>query len=317
MASSLRKYKYGSSTAARPSASSAQGANVANNPDSPPSRNTDNTSTDHAGLDMADLKLQILHSIKGDITTVIREELKSALADDFNFIKTELQAVRNEIANNIAATRTEIDQVKATVKEVESGLSTWTDEVVNLQTTVTSLQKELTDLRGKCEDMEGRMRRCNVRIVGVPEEPNSSSTASVSKLLKEVLGMDKDVLVDRSHRSLMPKRQDGKPRAIVAKLHYHQDCVEVLRRARTQAPLRFNGTPIAIFPDYTAAVARARAAFTEVRRLLRDQQGVRFGILFPARLRISYNGEDKEFLDPGKAMDYVKRHITKAAGDGT
>lgn len=207
--------------------------------------------------------------------------------------------------------------MKATVKDVESGLSTWTDEVVNLQTTVTSLQKELTDLRGKCEDMEGRMRRCNVRILGVPEEPNSSSTASVSKLLKEVLGMDKDVLVDRSHRSLMPKRQDGKPRAIVAKLHYYQDCVEILRRARTQARLRLNGKPLAIFPDYTTAVAKARATFTEVRRLLRDQQGVRFGILSPARLRISYKGEEREFLYPGEATNYVKQHIIRTAEEGT
>ena len=161
------------------------------------------------------------------------------------------------------------------------------------------------------------MRRCNVRILGIPEEPNSSTTASVSKLLKETLGMDKDVLVDRSHRSLGPKRQDGKPRAIVAKLHYYQDCVEILRRARTQAPLRLHEQPVAIFPDYTTAVAKARAAFTEVRRALRDKQGVRFGILFPARLRISYEGEDKEFVDPGEAMDYVKRRIIRTAENGT
>lgn len=266
---------------------------------------------------MADLKSQILHSIKGDVTAMIREELENALSNDFNFIKTELQAVRNEIANNIAATRTEIDQVKATVKDVESGLSTWTDDVLNLQTTVTSLQKELADLRGKCEDMEGRVRRCNVRILGVPEEQNSSSTASVSKLLKEMLGMDKDILVDRSHRSLMPKRQDGKPRAIVTKLYYYQACAEILRRARSQAPLRFNGKPIAMFLDYTTPVARERVAFTEVRRLLRDQQGVCFGILFPAQLCIPHKGEDKEFLDSGKAMDYVKRHVIGTAKDGT
>lgn len=110
---------------------------------------------------------------------------------------------------------------------------------------VTSLQKELAELRGKCEDMEGRMWRFN--ILGVPEELISSSTMSVSKLLIEMLGMDKDLLVDCSHRSLMPKRQDRKPRAIVAKLHYYQDCVEILRQAQSQAPLWLNRKPIAIF----------------------------------------------------------------------
>lgn len=65
------------------------------------------------------------------------------------------------------------------------------------------------------------------------------------------------------------------------------------------------------------AVARACAAFTEVRRLLHNQQGVRFGILFPAQLQITNKGEDKEFLDLGKYMDYVKLHIIKTAKDRT
>lgn len=316
MASSLRKYKYNGPTAPRPKASTTHEAT--NNQSSAPSpaaanSSTANPSTLHEDMDVADLKSQILQSIRGDISVVIKEELRNALAEDFNHIKTELQAVRNELANNTAMTCREIDQVKATVKEVESGLSLWSDEVTTLQDTVTNLQKDVTELKSKCEDMEGRMRRCNVRILGIPEDPNSSSTTSVSKLLKDVLGMDREIVVDRSHRSLGPRKQDGKPRAIVAKLHYYQDCVEILRQARTKAPLRFNGKPVAIFPDYTTAVARARAAFTDVRKLLHDRRGVRFGILFPARLRITHDGEDKEFLDPSKAMEYVKKHIVKTA----
>ncbi|KAJ8386338.1 hypothetical protein AAFF_G00174350 [Aldrovandia affinis] len=170
--------------------------------------------------------------------------------------------------------------MKANIKEVEGGLSTWSDKVAALQTAATDLKAEMTGLREKCEEMEGRMRRCNIRIMGVSETNGSSSTASVLKLLKEALQLDKDVLVDHSHRSLAPKRHGGKPHAIVAKLHYYQYCVEVLSRARAQAPLRVKGQPIAIFPDYTASDAKARAAFTEVSKLLCNQQGVRYGILF-------------------------------------
>lgn len=313
MASSLRKYKFSGSTAARPNTSSSQGSS--DDRDVAPSHTQATSGTEPTGVDIADLKAEILVSLKSDITAVIREQLRNALSEDFNFLKTELQAVRSEIANSTAATRTEIDQMKANMKDMESGLSEWSDEVTTLQTTVRSLQKELTDLRGKCEDMEGRMRRCNIRILGVPEEPGSSSTTSVSKLLKDMLKLDKDIIIDRSHRSLAPKRQDGKPRAIIAKLHHYQDCVEILRRARTQSPLRLNGAPVAIFPDYTTTVARARAAFTEVRKLLHNQQGVRFGILYPARLRITYNGQDKEFLDPREAMVYVKNNIIKPTED--
>ncbi|KAL1276508.1 hypothetical protein QQF64_036131 [Cirrhinus molitorella] len=260
-------------------------------------------------MDAGALKTEILNSIKADISAVIKSELKNALADDFSFLKNEMQEIRKEIINNTAAVHSEIDQMKATIKEVENGLSTWSDEVTTLQAEVTDLKTEMAALRGKCEDMEGRMRRCNIRILGVAETDGSSSTLSVSRLLRESLQLEKDVLVDRSHRSLAPRRSDGKPRAIVAKLRYYQDCVEVLNRARTRAPLKFNGESISIFPDYTTGVAKARAAFTEVRKLLRNRQGVRFGILFPARLRISYDGKEKQFTDADEAMRYVKKNI--------
>lgn len=269
MASNLRKYKYTGTSVTRPKASSTHEA-----PDDPnlASRPTAaNPSTEHQGVDMADLKSQILQSIRGDITAVIKEELRNALSEDFNYIKTEMQAVRNKLANNTAMTHTELDQVKATVKEMEKGLSTWADEVTTLQDTITTLQKDVTELKNKCEDMEGRIRRCNIRILGITDDSNSSSTTSVSKMLKEVLQLDREIIVDCSHRSLMPKRADRKPCAIVAKLHYYQECVEILRRARNQAPLRFNGKPVTMFPNYTTAVARAWAAFTDVRRLLRDR----------------------------------------------
>ena len=128
-----------------------------------------------------------------------------------------------------------------------------------------------------------------------------------------MLQLDKDVLIDRSHRSLAARKPGGKPQAIVAKLHHFQDCVEVLSRARTRAPLCYNGETVSIFPDYTARVAKARAAFTEVRKLLHNRQNVQFGILFPARLRITYNGEEKEVTDAEKAMTYVKKHIIPTA----
>lgn len=310
MATNLRKYKYCGSSTTRPksTATSSPAGSPAEKTPPPP---------DSPVMDAVALKSEILLSLKADISEVIKTELKNVLADEFNFLKSELQAVKNEIINNTAAVRSEIDQMKATITEVEAGLSTWSDEVAALQTTVTDLKAEVTGLRVKCDDMEGRMRRCNIRILGVAETNGSCSTASVSKLLREALQLDRDVLVDWSHRTPASRKSDGKPRAIVAKLHYHQDCVEVLTGARTRAPLRVNRETIAIFPDYAAGVARARAAFTEVRKLLRNRQGVRYGILFPARLRITHNGEEKEFTDADKAMGYVKKNIiptTEATG---
>lgn len=303
MAEKLCKYKYDTSSSTRPSATSSSCSTITR------SRTTPSPWGSPEKMDVAALKAEILCSLKSDISAVIRSELKSAFADEFSSLKNEIQAVRKEIINHTTAIHFKINQMKTTIKEVEGGLSVCSDEVTTLQSVVTDLKAEVAVLRGKCEDMEGRTRRCNVRILGVAETDGSSSTMAVSRLLRQTLQLEKDVLLDRSHRSLAPRRPDGKPRAIMAKLHYYQDCVEVLSRTRSRAPLRFNAEPITIYPDYTASVAKARATFTEVRKLLRNRQGVRFGILFPVRLHISHDGKENIFTGAEEEMRYVKENI--------
>ncbi|KTF86596.1 hypothetical protein cypCar_00049370 [Cyprinus carpio] len=121
----------------------------------------------------------------------------------------------------------------------------------------------------------------------------------------------KDVKIDRSHRAFAPKkpRDTERPRVIIAKLHYDGDAADILRRAKDQSPLIYNGKRIAIFPDYTTSVAKARAAFTDARKALRGRRDVRFGLLYPARFKITYKEDSKEFSDAVKAMDYIKKTI--------
>lgn len=119
-------------------------------------------------MDMEDWKADILAFLREDISVVFRAELKNALSEDFSFLKNELKEVKSEIANNMAAIRSKMDNMKAAISDVEGGLSTWSDEITSLQTTVAELKTELANLKEKNDDLEGRMRRCNVRIVGVP-----------------------------------------------------------------------------------------------------------------------------------------------------
>lgn len=41
--------------------------------------------------------------------------------------------------------------------------------------------------------------------------------------------------------------------------------------------------------------------------------GERFGLLYPARFKITYKEDSKEFRDPIKAMDYIKKTILATA----
>lgn len=88
---------------------------------------------------------------------------------------------------------------------------------------------------------------------------------------------------------------------IIAKSHNEADTMDILRKTKDRGRwLHYNRNPIAIFPDYKANVVTARAAFTDVRKMLRGRWGVRLGILFPTRLRISHKHEEKEFLDAAR-----------------
>lgn len=305
MAEKLQQYKYGGQANAnsqRPTRTTRQHTPGVLNQPSP-------TRPGNSTMDAEDIKKEGLSSLRGEISKIIRSELKSALTDDFNALKSELQGMRSEVANNMKAMRAEVDHIKTDIQDMKGGLSTWSDEVTSLQATVSSLKNQVATLKDRCEDMEGRMRRGNIRIAGIEEQPNSSSPKAVAKIIREVLQLDRDIKVDRSHRALATRNQGDRerPRVIIAKLHYDGDAVEILRKARDGAPLSYNGHRIAIFPDYTASVAKARAAFTDVRKALRGRKEIRYGLFYPARLRITHRDEDTEFVDPQKAMDYVKK----------
>lgn len=60
----------------------------------------------------------------------------------------------------------------------------------------------------------------------------SSSPTAVSKPLKEVLHLDREVLIQRSHHSLTQRRPGDKPCVIIAKLHNEGDALDILRKAR-------------------------------------------------------------------------------------
>ncbi|KAI4898502.1 hypothetical protein NFI96_008802 [Prochilodus magdalenae] len=246
-------------------------------------------------------------ALKSELVTAVVAELQTALKEHHSKIQAELQEMKSELTRDFASMRSELAGIKTTVSEVEHSLSTCTDDMVALQAKVELLTKEITRLDTKCEDLEARSRRHNLRIVGIPEDDSYSlTTTSVSSLLKEAFSLDKCPLVDRAHRSLAPKPRSGEPpRPIIARLHYYGDCADILKIARRQQRVSASNMTFSVFPDFTAKVAKARAAFNGVRRRLREIEGIKYGIFYPARLRISRDGNFHDFTSPEEASRFV------------
>lgn len=109
-----------------------------------------------------------------------------------------------------------MSKLKGTVGEMEHALTECSDDIAEMKTTIEHLTANVAKLENKCEDLESRSRRNNVRIVGVPEGPDTCTTAAVAALLKEAFNLEKEPLLDSrflnnflSHRTLRPKPKPG------------------------------------------------------------------------------------------------------------
>lgn len=251
-----------------------------------------------------DFKAERLVALREEMVGIFKSELQMAMTENLSQIKSELQSVKPELT----ATKSDVGELRGTVIEMEESLSTCTDDVAYLKSKVESLSNKVLALENKCEDLEGRSRCNNIRIIGLSEQCGTVTAASTSVLLKEALNLDKAPLIDRAHRSLNPKPKPGeRPCPIIARLHYYADRVDILQRARAQQQIKIGDSTISIFPDHTAQAARASAAFNDVRRQLRDIPSIRYGLIYPALLRITTSGGvTKNFTSPGEAAVFIK-----------
>lgn len=133
----------------------------------------------------------------------------------------------------------------------------------------------------------------------------------MSQLLKVALGMEEALVLNCAHRSLRRRQEDWLPPRII-RCHYVQEHENILEKARAlkQATVS-KGDKIRILPNYTRAVMDKRAAFSEVREILRGCDGVQSGLWYPAELGTTMNGTRKCFKDPEAAKEYVMANIVK------
>lgn len=254
----------------------------------------------------ADLLKSMMDSLKSDIFGKL-DLLSSSL-------RSEITSVRNELKESIDPLQKKVEQHELTVQELERAATDHSGRITELEAAVSKLTAKVKHLDDRCEDLEGRSRRNNIRLVGLPEgSEGPRPTEFIAKLLKDLLGLDERPMLDRAHRTLRDKPKEGEsPRPFVVRVHYFQTRNEILRRAGEIPPLYFQGKRISIFADYTPTVAKKRAAFGNVKRQLRSCPGIKFGLLFPATLKITLpSGDILRFDDPSNANDYFNKHLKK------
>ncbi|KAI4888447.1 hypothetical protein NFI96_004814 [Prochilodus magdalenae] len=148
--------------------------------------------------ELAALKTEIIQAVSSEVTRALTAEFHAISKEYHSRIQVELQEMRSELLQDNASLKTEIGSIKGTVSEVETSLSGLSDEVVDLRAKVVSLTRDLAKIDARCEDLEARSRRQNIRLIGIPENDSRFilSNSSVSELLKEAFSLEKSPLVD-------------------------------------------------------------------------------------------------------------------------
>lgn len=241
--------------------------------------------------------------------------LKQELFQKIDEKATETQA---ELRNVVGKINTRLDSIESRTTDLESGVSAHSDIITGLESDVLKMKEDLATLKAKYEDLEARSRRSNLRVTGVKEGRENGKPPSeyIAAMLKQSLGLDKLPCLDRAHRTIRtrPTTDDAPPRAFVIKCHYFTEKEMLLKKATEAGVIKTaDGDRIRVLPDFTQAVSKQRAAFTEVRGLLRGCEGVRYGLRYPAILRITTpDGREHRFNDPKKAKDFVLKECKTA-----
>lgn len=249
------------------------------------------------------------------------KELSSAssitMADISALLEEHREGLSSDFKSSFESLASTLDSINSTVADhgqcigsLETNATLVDQRLQQLEKTCSDLQKDNEQLKLKVSDLEGRSRRQNVRIIGLPESiEGPRPTKFFSKLLADVFGTD--VLasppeLDRAHRSLAPKpAPGGKPRPVILRFHRFQVKDLVICEARKRGTLYYKSHPIRLFDDYSPDVLKQCAEYRGPMAEL-YKRGYKPALLYPARLRITLpNGEKSWIQSASSAVKFV------------
>lgn len=168
------------------------------------------------------------------------------------------------------------------------------------------MQLQVNQLLQKQDEMENRLRRCNLRFIGLPEgEEGAEPPPFLEQLLCTTYGKEAFPTTFVVELAQCMSLVSASPRTFIAKLINYRDRDTILRQSREKGNIPYGKKIIVVFPDFSAEVQRRHKSFTEAKRRLR----IKYAMLFPAGLRVE--GDDRvHFFDLDAAIFWLEHRET-------
>ncbi len=211
----------------------------------------------------------------------------------------------------------EIKECTGRISQTETCISVNEDNVFALRTTCSALEEKVKSLTAKVVALEGHSRRNNLRLINLPEGAERKDACSfLEQWLPEALDMGplrSPVTIERAHRVTGrsgPVTSSPVPRALIKKFLSHHDRIRVVNAAKAKGnngnKILSKNIPVLLFPDLPTDIHKQQKRFDEVKRRLRARS-IRYGMMYPAHLRITHEGDTIIFETPTDAENFLDR----------
>ena len=130
----------------------------------------------------------------------------------------------------------------------------------------------------------------------------------------EIMGsevFDSAPALERSHRvGKKPEHPRHSPRPFVVCFQRFQEKEHVLRWARRHE-LKYKNSTLRIYQDFSVSLSRRRAEFNDIKQAL-YKKGIKFQLLYPACLLVSFGGNTLKFDTRRSTIDkwWIKSNPT-------
>uniref|UniRef100_H3A965 L1 transposable element RRM domain-containing protein n=1 Tax=Latimeria chalumnae TaxID=7897 RepID=H3A965_LATCH len=189
--------------------------------------------------------------------------------------------------------------LKSTVQSLKNSFEELTKQTTELEQRISDIEDQSVS-----RDKEMSLLQQNLATEGVEK---GNPVAFLRKIIPELLNLAEDIRIDveRAHRSLTPKPAPSqRPRPFIVKFLRFPIKEQILRVARIMGNLQWQGNKISVFPDFSRELQNKRQKFSIIRNILRVKN-IKYGLFYPATLKIFLNNQTQTFTDPDVALEYV------------
>uniref|UniRef100_H3AGF8 L1 transposable element RRM domain-containing protein n=1 Tax=Latimeria chalumnae TaxID=7897 RepID=H3AGF8_LATCH len=202
-------------------------------------------------------------------------------------VSSDLKNIAQTLQNLFSAVETLTSIVNEIKEDIKNANQASDSNIVDLK-------KQVEQLKMRLDNQENRSRCNNLRFLGFPEHVEQDNLVKfLQKTLPTLLqpSTDTDLEIEQAHRSLGPKPAPGqRPRTFVVRFLRFPLKEKTFSLVRNAGKLEWQGHHIQIFPDLSKELQDQRQQFMQVKKKFRNL-GIRYGLYYPAVLRISMDGK--------------------------